>query len=519
MDDWVMARMKAAQKRRGEWDSLLDEAMKYAMPDHEGYDTARTPGSRRHQHVFDSTAIESLFNRAKRDHSILCPAGYSWMEFILPNLGKGDAETRRLGQKYLDECQRRFMAAIDASNFHLALEPALREAHISTGVLAVHEGTPDKPLVFECVPISEIAPEPALDGTLKSSYRTYSRPGYEIKAKYPQAKLPPWLEDQIAKDENASIKVCDALVWKEDHQEFLYRVYAMNSEGTGESALLVDHAVDSPARICFRMDVAAGEWMGRGPVMAMLSTIKSANKTVELILKNASIAVSGMYQADDDGVLHPGTIKLQPGIIVPKAVGSAGLQPIQSGAQFDVSEMVLRDLRTQIREGIEGPSMPPAELGGRRSAEEISSRMMLMAQMEVPRTLRPQRELMVPLAERVLAILQSPSMKGSPYYIAPFSAEFLPLTENIQPQPVPPAAQLRKKQEAMEALQALQQGMAVAPELVMQEIDVGPALRDQLAVLGIPAKYQKTEAQKQQERQQAQAMMLAQMQAEGQEAT
>ena len=50
--------------------------------------------------------------------------------------------------------------------------------------------------------------------------------------------------------------------------------------------------------------------------MKCLPDIKTANKVVELILKNASIAVTGIWQADDDGVLNPANIELKPGATV-----------------------------------------------------------------------------------------------------------------------------------------------------------------------------------------------------------
>jgi hypothetical protein len=76
--------------------------------------------------------------------------------------------------------------------------------------------------------------------------------------------------------------------------------------------------------IAFRWLKAPGEIYGRSPVMKALPDIKTANKVVELVLKNASIAVTGIWQADDDGILNPATVRLVPGSIIPKAVGSAG---------------------------------------------------------------------------------------------------------------------------------------------------------------------------------------------------
>ena len=106
---------------------------------------------------------------------------------------------------------------------------------------------------------------------------------------------------------------------------------------------------EQPPFLTFRWVKGAGELYGRSPVMTALPDIKTANKVVELILKNASIAVTGIWLADDDGVLNPANIKLVPGSIIPKAVGSAGLTPLQAPGRFDVSQLVLDDLRARIR--------------------------------------------------------------------------------------------------------------------------------------------------------------------------
>ena len=58
-----------------------------------------------------------------------------------------------------------------------------------------------------------------------------------------------------------------------------------------------------------------------------------------MILENAQMAISGIYQAEDDGVMNLDTINLVPGTVIPKAMGSAGLQPIQSAGRFDVAQV------------------------------------------------------------------------------------------------------------------------------------------------------------------------------------
>ena len=86
--------------------------------------------------------------------------------------------------------------------------------------------------------------------------------------------------------------------------------------------------------------------------MKALPDIKTANKVVELVLKNANLAISGIWMADDDGVLNTENLVLKAGTIIPKAVGSQGLTPLQTGSDFNVSDLVLGDLRTSIRHNL-----------------------------------------------------------------------------------------------------------------------------------------------------------------------
>jgi hypothetical protein len=156
--------------------------------------------------------------------------------------------------------------------------------------------------------------------------------------------------------------------------------------------------------IIFRWSLASGELYGRSPVMRALPDIKTANKVVELVLKNATIAVSGIWQADDDGVINLGNINLTPGAIIPKAVGSSGLTPLASGADFDVSQLVLKDLRDRIRHAL------LADRLGLLSEREMTATEILARNADMMRILgatygRLLHEFIRPLVDRGLQIL------------------------------------------------------------------------------------------------------------------
>jgi hypothetical protein len=138
--------------------------------------------------------------------------------------------------------------------------------------------------------------------------------------------------------------------------------------------------------------------------MKALPDIRTANKVVELVLKNASIAVTGIWQADDDGVLNPATIRLVPGTIIPKAVGSSGLTPLAAPGRFDVSQIVLDDLRARIRHALLADRLGPVD-GPRMTATEVMERAAETAGLLGATYGRLQGELLTPLVLRGLSIL------------------------------------------------------------------------------------------------------------------
>jgi hypothetical protein len=100
---------------------------------------------------------------------------------------------------------------------------------------------------------------------------------------------------------------------------------------------LVEHSfngVGSNPYICFRWSKCAGEVYGRGPLINALSAIKTTNLTIQLILENAQMAISGIYQMDDDGIINPDTINLVPGTIIPKVPSIVWLTAYSSGGSL-----------------------------------------------------------------------------------------------------------------------------------------------------------------------------------------
>ena len=127
--------------------------------------------------------------------------------------------------------------------------------------------------------------------------------------------------------------------------------------------------------------------------------------TVQLILENAELAVSGVWQGDDDGVLNPANIRMIPGTVIPRSAGSRGLEALQFPGSFDVAQLVLNDMRHNINRALYNETLGRRE-GTPISATEVAERMGELSRQLGSTYGRLQAELVLPLMKRVLYILK-----------------------------------------------------------------------------------------------------------------
>ena len=256
--------------------------------------------------------------------------------------------------------------------------------------------------------MAEVIFEEGINGRLDSTFRKSKLTKSQLTARFPDAILPDDIINNDQNDENIEDDEYSVVEAVSPDVNGIYQYMAVLCDhmgGDSKPLILANGKYNQSPFINFRWIKAAGEEYGRSPMMKVLPDVKTANKVVELILKNATIAVTGIWQADDDGVLNPATIKLVPGAIIPKAVGSSGLQPLKSPAEFNTSQLILEDLRKRIRHGLLADQFTPVE-SPRMSATEVIERSTMMSQQLAAIYGRLQAELLLPLAERAISILK-----------------------------------------------------------------------------------------------------------------
>ncbi|ACJ00681.1 portal protein [Rhodospirillum centenum] len=398
----VLRRHAAARARRTAWEPLWQDCYDHVLPQNARFTRDAGPGERRGELLFDGTAADAADQLAASLLAQLTPPWSRWAG-LAPGPDLSAAE-RALVAPLLERASADLQAHLDRSNFAVEAHQAFLDVVTGgTGCLLVEEAPPGAPsaLRFTAVPLADLVLEEGAEGRLDTVFRRLTPTLAQLAARFGTDALPGALRRRAAADPDARAAVVEAVLPDPGGGACRWAV-ALEDD---PPVLLAEGRFAEPPFIAFRWMKAPGEVYGRSPVMKALPDIRTANKVVELVLKNASVAVTGIWQADDDGVLNPGTIRLVPGAIIPKAVGSAGLTPLASPGRFDVSQLVLDDLRAHIRHALLADRLGPVQ-GPRMTATEVLERSAEMARMLGATYGRLQSELLVPLVRRCLSLLR-----------------------------------------------------------------------------------------------------------------
>ena len=400
--DAVMRRFNEARKIRRNWESLWREAYEYALPQRNGF-IGSMPGSRQMDRIYDGTALDAVESLAASLLSSLTPPWSQWFG-LKPGPDLTPSQAQALAP-VLEKAGQTIQSHIDRSNFVTEIHQSFLDLVVGgTAAISVEEAAPGgfSALNFASVPLGNITLEEGATGLLDTSYRMLRPTLAQLQARYPMATLPADVTGQGLRNADQRFGVLEAVLPNTTNG---VTFIALLSDETNDPFVLQASTIQDSPLIAFRWLKSPGEIYGRSPVMKTLPDIKTANKVVELILKNASIAVTGIWQADDDGVLNPANIELKPGAIIPKAAGSAGLTPLQMPGNFDLSQLVLTDLRSRIRNALYADKLAPVE-SPRMTATEVLERSADMATMLGATFGRLQNELITPLIKRCFAILR-----------------------------------------------------------------------------------------------------------------
>lgn len=266
-----------------------------------------------------------------------------------------------------------------------------------------------------------------------------------------------------------------------------------------------------------RFSKLPGSDYGIGPMFRALPDVKQLNRLVQMEDANVDMAVSGMWIAEDDGVLNPRTIKVGARkIIVANSVDS--MKALKSGADFNVSFTKKQDLQNAIKRTLMADQLAPQD-GPVRTAYETHVRVQMIRQLLGPIYGRMQPEWLALMINRCFGLALRAGILGTP----PQSLQ----NKSFNVKFTSPMAKAQK----LEEVTAVESSLITVGELaaatqdpgVWDNVDLDQAIGIILDGRGVPARVgrskediaamreQRAQAQQEAQQQQQQAAMAEKM--------
>lgn len=477
----VLKRHDMALRKKDDFRDLYEDAYEFALPQrnlYDGYWEGKVGGAKKMNRVFDSTAINSVQRFANRLQSGIFPPQRKWCRLEpgpdIPDDRKPEA------QAALDVYNEKVFATLKQSNFDIAMGEFLLDLSVGTAVMMVQPGDDVSPINFIPVPQYLVAFEEGANGQVDNVYRRMRIKAEAIQRQWPDATIEGTLARLVKDKPTEDVELIEATILDTNRGDFGY--YVIHKESKSE---IVYRKMKISPWVVSRYMKVAGEIYGRGPLITALPDIKTLNKTLELLLKNASLAIAGVYTAADDGVLNPNTIKIVPGAIIPVARNGGpqgeSLRALPRSGDFNVSQIVINDLRQNIKRILLDESLPPDNMSA-RSATEVVERMKELAQNLGSAFGRLINETMIPLVSKILQVMDDRGLID------------LPLRVNgleVKVSAVAPLAMAQSMEEVNNIMQYAQIAAQAGPEGQMA-IKTGEMLDYIAEKLGIPQRLRTT---------------------------
>ena len=490
---------KARQNKKAQWEAHLRECYRYALPESQTFDHF-SPGQKKREYVYDSTAEYALEDYASRMESQLVPAWRKW--FMLEPGSEIPEEKKAQVEEYLEKATDIIFHHINHSNFNGQIKETFLDLGISTGAIIVEEGDGiQSALNFRSVSLSEILIEKSALGIVETVWRDIKVNVQDIKYIWPKAKLNDKLEQMT--DDNPEVNLIEGVYKNEKTGNYITMLLDEKNKDT-----LLEEEDDSSEWVVFRESTIPGEVYGRGRIMRALPDIKTLNKMVEDHLRAAAWAVNPMFTATDDGVINPYTQQIAPGAIM--VVGSndsrsPSLAPLSTGGDYNILQYDIGRLQESIRTVMISKPFGSIQETPVRTATEMSIRDADMQATSGSATGKLQTELLERLLNQVTKILVRLGK------LVPMKIDGKEITIKF----TSPLARQQDADEIMQFMKTVEIMQAFPPEVVAREVKMEDAPGYIIDKMGIPKTFKRDDLEKKEYDEKMQAQMAAMAAAEG----
>jgi len=439
--------------------------------------------------IYDSTLRDSVNILAAALLSGLTPPNSLWLDF---NLETED----QAGKKWLSEFAKGIWSGIHNANYDVAGLEIITDYVIAMACLYVEEGDLGKGKMFnfKSWPLhSCFFADSTGKGMVDTLYRPYVLTAEQATEEFTDARYPLSEAVKKAMDNNkpdTPFQFLHAIYPNRKDKQIKFKVASEHVEIQTKRLVRKSGYAEQPFMVLRGMTVPDSVY-ATGICENGMPDHKTVNELVKLVLSNADMAIAGMWGAVDDGVLNPKMVTVGARKIIAMA-NKESFFSLKSGAQFDVSALVKKDLQGQIRRSMKADQLHPDNEGPDMTAYEIRKRTEMINKQLIPLTGRLQPEFLSVMVERCAGILlrAAAATNWQRFMTSPPPDSVAQQIATISYKS--PLARSQKIDEvhAMDAyeerLGALAQAGVTGP---MDLYDVDSAYREKSELLGVPQKH------------------------------
>jgi hypothetical protein len=498
----VLDRYQSLNTQRQTWEEHWQEVADYMMPRKADITKKRSKGDKRHELIFDGTAIHSLELLSASLHGMLTniASPFFYLRYRNTDLDKDDE-----AKEWLESCTDVMYKVFSASNFQQEIFELYHDLiSFGTAAMLIEEDVNDD-LRFRTIYIAEIFITEDERGMVDSLLRKFYLPARTVSLKFGEQNLPKNLKDKAKSYPYEEVPILHLVMPNEEFKiakgnkgKPYYSVYVDPDSG----AVLKEGGYEEFPYVVPRYLKASNEIYGRSPAMNALADVKMLNTMSKTTIRAAQKQIDPPLLVPDDGFLLP--IRTIPGGLNYYRAGTRDkIEPMNIGANNPLGLNMEEQRRKAIRENFFVDQLMTST-GPQMTATEVLQRTEEKMRLLGPVLGRLQSELLQPLITRAFNIL----LRNKKF---PQPPEFLG-NQDIEIEYVSPLAKAQKTSE----LSSIMRGVEIFGSLqnmapVFDHIDIDGLVKYIQDILGIPAKVMKSDAQVQQIRLQREQMQQQQM--------
>lgn len=475
--------------------TLWNTTAQFCMPAWDNFIGEWSEGVNRNMRIFESTAVIANERFGAAMEAMLTPRSQVWAKVMADD---EELNESLAVERYLDRVNKILFAARYHPEANFASQTD--ECYLSLGafgnnLLFIDEHI-GRCLRYRSVPLSELVWAPNHQGMVDTVYRRFRYSAKQAVDHWGKERVPPAIQRVLEKDPYKEFEFLHAIRPNSDYSPFSYGDKGKRFECwyifLGDKSVLEKGSYRTFPCAIGRYRMAPREHYGRGPAVACLPDVRSANEMVKTNMRAGQKAVDPPVLLAEESIVNNFNQRAGAnnyGMLTGE--GKQLAQPWKSESNWELSQELLTDTRNVIRDTflntlfqvlVENPNM---------TATEALLRAQEKGELIAPAMGRQQSEFLGPCIHREIDILSAAEQFPPP------PPELLHSRRGLRIEYTSPLARALRAEEGtaiMNTVSDLAQMVNLDPSVKFL-MDFHDAGREMATIRGCPAKLIRSEDQ------------------------